>query len=73
MKPCLDCGAIHREIFAFPRPEKGRYKGREWELLVKPLSRNGVNLYRNTMLELSFVTPSEGVNGKPYTLLLISR
>ncbi|KAG2364963.1 hypothetical protein BDR07DRAFT_1354361 [Suillus spraguei] len=37
MKPCLDCGAIHREIFAFPRPEKGRYKGREWELLVKPV------------------------------------
>ncbi|KAG1868800.1 hypothetical protein C8R48DRAFT_701426 [Suillus tomentosus] len=37
MKPCLDCGTIHREIFAFPRPEKGRYKGREWELLVKPV------------------------------------
>lgn len=36
MKPCLDCGAMHREIFAFPRPDKGRYKGREWELLVKP-------------------------------------
>jgi hypothetical protein len=30
-------GAMHREIFAFPRPEKGRYKGREWELLVKPV------------------------------------
>lgn len=29
--------AIHREIFIFPRPEKGRYKGREWELLVKPV------------------------------------
>ncbi|KAG1748918.1 uncharacterized protein EDB91DRAFT_1111390 [Suillus paluster] len=37
MKPCLDCGAIHREIFAFPRPTKGRYKGREWDLLVKPV------------------------------------
>lgn len=37
MKPCLDCGAIHREIFAFPRPAKGHYKGREWELLVKPV------------------------------------
>jgi len=30
-------GTMHREIFAFPRPEKGRYKGREWELLVKPV------------------------------------
>ncbi|KAG2752066.1 hypothetical protein P692DRAFT_20830268 [Suillus brevipes Sb2] len=37
MKPCFDCGAMHREIFAFPRPEKGHYKGREWELLVKPV------------------------------------
>jgi len=37
MKPCPDCGTIHREIFAFPRPEKGRYKGREWDLLVKPV------------------------------------
>ncbi|KAJ8592616.1 hypothetical protein M405DRAFT_732918 [Rhizopogon salebrosus TDB-379] len=37
MEPCPDCGTIHREIFAFPRPEKGRYKRREWELLVKPV------------------------------------
>lgn len=37
MKPCPDCAVIHREIFAFTRPGKGRYKGREWELLVKPV------------------------------------
>ncbi|KAH7889992.1 hypothetical protein F5I97DRAFT_1800626 [Phlebopus sp. FC_14] len=37
LSACSDCGAVHREIFAFPRPEKGRYKGREWELIVKPV------------------------------------
>ncbi|KIJ63261.1 hypothetical protein HYDPIDRAFT_92638 [Hydnomerulius pinastri MD-312] len=36
-KPCPDCGAVHREIFTFPCPEKGRYKGREWDLIVKPV------------------------------------
>ncbi|KAF8556949.1 hypothetical protein OG21DRAFT_1436234 [Imleria badia] len=34
---CLDCGAVHREIFAFPRPEKGWYTGKEWDLIVKPV------------------------------------
>jgi hypothetical protein len=28
---------MHREIFAFPRPGEGLYKGREWELLVQPV------------------------------------
>ncbi|EGN96195.1 hypothetical protein SERLA73DRAFT_162096 [Serpula lacrymans var. lacrymans S7.3] len=36
-KPCLDCGTVHREIFTFPRAENGRYKGREWELIVQPV------------------------------------
>lgn len=30
-------GQMHKEIFSFRRPERGRYKGREWELLVKPV------------------------------------
>ncbi|KAG9318191.1 hypothetical protein JVU11DRAFT_270 [Chiua virens] len=34
---CLDCGTVHREIFAFPRPEEGRYKGKEWDLIIKPV------------------------------------
>jgi len=34
---CLDCGVVHKEIFTFPRPGTGRYKGREWDLIVKPV------------------------------------
>uniref|UniRef100_A0A0W0F0Q2 Bacteriophage T5 Orf172 DNA-binding domain-containing protein n=1 Tax=Moniliophthora roreri TaxID=221103 RepID=A0A0W0F0Q2_MONRR len=33
--PCKDCGTIHKEIFEFARIEKGPYKGREWEAIVK--------------------------------------
>ncbi|KAH8117614.1 hypothetical protein DFH11DRAFT_1576139 [Phellopilus nigrolimitatus] len=36
-KPCSDCGAVHKEIFSFTRPVKGKYKGEEWELIVKPV------------------------------------
>jgi len=36
-KPCPDCGAVHKEIFSFTRAERGRYKGKEWDLLVKPV------------------------------------
>jgi len=36
-KPCEDCGTTHKEIFRFKRPTKGSYKGKEWELLVKPV------------------------------------
>ncbi|KAF8842510.1 hypothetical protein BDN67DRAFT_899046 [Paxillus ammoniavirescens] len=36
-KACPDCGIAHKEIFAFPRPGKGKYKGREWDLIVKPV------------------------------------
>ncbi|TBU45851.1 hypothetical protein BD309DRAFT_989230 [Dichomitus squalens] len=35
--PCPDCGAVHKEIFSFPRAQKGRYKGKEWEEIVKPV------------------------------------
>ncbi|EJD06127.1 uncharacterized protein FOMMEDRAFT_104617 [Fomitiporia mediterranea MF3/22] len=35
--PCADCGTVHKEIFSFLRPEKGSYKGREWDLLVMPV------------------------------------
>ncbi|KAF8120951.1 hypothetical protein EV363DRAFT_1406710 [Boletus edulis] len=34
---CRDCGVVHREIFTFPRPDKGRYEGKEWDLIVKPV------------------------------------
>jgi hypothetical protein len=27
----------HKEIFAFRRPDTGKYKGREWDLIVKPV------------------------------------
>ncbi|KAI0261049.1 hypothetical protein BC834DRAFT_897807 [Gloeopeniophorella convolvens] len=36
-KPCPDCGTKHQEIFSFKRPTKGRYKGKEWEVIVKPV------------------------------------
>ncbi|KAL0580442.1 hypothetical protein V5O48_001595 [Marasmius crinis-equi] len=32
---CKDCGTIHKEIFEFTRFEKGPYKGKEWEEVVK--------------------------------------
>ncbi|KAK7049375.1 hypothetical protein VNI00_005976 [Paramarasmius palmivorus] len=32
---CKDCGTMHKEIFEFARIEKGPYKGREWEAIVK--------------------------------------
>ncbi|KAM5542621.1 hypothetical protein V8D89_003582 [Ganoderma adspersum] len=36
-KPCPDCGAVHKEIFSFPRAKKGQFKGKEWEEIVKPV------------------------------------
>jgi hypothetical protein len=30
-------GKVHQEIFTFTRIERGRYKGREWEGIVKPM------------------------------------
>lgn len=36
VKKCPDCGKMHKEIFTFEKG-KGRYKGREWELVVKPV------------------------------------
>ncbi|OCH89104.1 hypothetical protein OBBRIDRAFT_713073, partial [Obba rivulosa] len=36
-KPCTDCGAIHKEIFSFPRPENSPYKDVEWEKIVQPV------------------------------------
>jgi hypothetical protein len=33
---CPDCGKMHQEIFEFKRL-KGKGKGREWELIVKPV------------------------------------
>ncbi|KAI6100796.1 hypothetical protein EDD16DRAFT_1495589 [Pisolithus croceorrhizus] len=34
---CTDCGTVHREIFSFRRPNGGKYKGREWDGIVKPV------------------------------------
>ncbi|OBZ75630.1 hypothetical protein A0H81_04824 [Grifola frondosa] len=36
-KRCADCGAVHKEIFSFLRAERGFYKGKEWESIVKPV------------------------------------
>ncbi|KAI9456669.1 hypothetical protein BJY52DRAFT_1120983 [Lactarius psammicola] len=34
---CPDCSTMHKEIFTFERATKGRYKGKEWESIVKPV------------------------------------
>ncbi|KAK7035739.1 hypothetical protein R3P38DRAFT_2908808 [Favolaschia claudopus] len=34
---CSDCGKQHKEIFTFTRITKGPYKGKEWEVIVKPV------------------------------------
>ncbi|KAJ7349151.1 hypothetical protein DFH08DRAFT_778108 [Mycena albidolilacea] len=34
---CADCGTQHKEIFTFTRVNKGPYKGKEWEGIVKPV------------------------------------
>lgn len=36
-KKCDDCGQMHKEIFEFQRIAKGKYKGKEWEIVVKPV------------------------------------
>jgi len=35
-KTCPDCGSVHREIFTFAKATKGKYKGKEWDLVVQP-------------------------------------
>ncbi|KAH8991068.1 hypothetical protein EDB86DRAFT_2936514 [Lactarius hatsudake] len=37
VKKCPDCSTMHKEIFTFERATKGRYKGKEWESIVKPV------------------------------------
>ncbi|KAI5119095.1 hypothetical protein M0805_004866 [Coniferiporia weirii] len=37
VKPCSDCGAVHKEIFSFTRPLTGPLKGKEWDGIVKPV------------------------------------
>ncbi|KAI0303538.1 hypothetical protein B0F90DRAFT_1383962 [Multifurca ochricompacta] len=37
VKRCPDCDTAHKEIFSFERVMKGRYKGKEWESIVKPV------------------------------------
>jgi len=34
---CADCDTVHKEIFSFERPKGGKYVGKEWEKLVKPV------------------------------------
>ena len=29
-------GSVHREIFTFSKAAKGKYKGKEWDLIVQP-------------------------------------
>ncbi|KAG1736794.1 hypothetical protein EDB19DRAFT_1720374 [Suillus lakei] len=38
-KSCNDCHLRHREIFLFPRVKEGKYFGREWEDIIKPVIR----------------------------------
>jgi len=37
LKRCPDCNTKHQEIFSFERVTEGRYKGKEWEEIVKPV------------------------------------
>lgn len=37
VKRCPDCNTKHQEIFSFERVVEGRYKGKEWEEIVKPV------------------------------------
>ncbi|TFY81131.1 hypothetical protein EWM64_g2886 [Hericium alpestre] len=37
IKRCPDCNTAHREIFTFERVKAGRYRGKEWDLIVKPV------------------------------------
>ncbi|KAF9567562.1 hypothetical protein CPC08DRAFT_626509 [Agrocybe pediades] len=37
IKRCADCGSLHKEIFEFQRWKTGPNKGKEWDLLVKPI------------------------------------
>lgn len=30
-------GSVHREIFTFAKATKGKYKGKEWDLIVQPV------------------------------------
>lgn len=34
---CCPGGQVHQEIFEFTRIKSGKYKGREFELIVKPV------------------------------------
>ncbi|KAM6500623.1 hypothetical protein JOM56_003637 [Amanita muscaria] len=36
-RPCADCGSVHKEIFEFEKIKNGRYKGKEYERIVKPI------------------------------------
>ncbi|KAI6036927.1 hypothetical protein PISMIDRAFT_685748 [Pisolithus microcarpus 441] len=36
-RACTDCGVVHREVFSFRRPNGGKYEGREWDDIVKPV------------------------------------
>ncbi|KAF9501162.1 hypothetical protein BDN71DRAFT_1439440 [Pleurotus eryngii] len=36
---CSDCGESHREIFDFVRVKQGKYRNREWEMIVLPVIR----------------------------------
>ncbi|KAG1748922.1 uncharacterized protein EDB91DRAFT_1047546, partial [Suillus paluster] len=39
IKVCDDCKKKHKEIFSFRRVEKGKFFGREWEGIIKPVIR----------------------------------
>lgn len=36
---CSDCGESHREIFDFVRVKQGKYRNKEWEMIVLPVIR----------------------------------
>ena len=41
-RACLLGKRLHEEIIAFPRANKGRYQGKEWELIVVPVVKKWI-------------------------------
>ncbi|KAF9456516.1 hypothetical protein BDZ94DRAFT_1229487 [Collybia nuda] len=35
--PCVDCGTNHKEIFELKKITSGHHKGKEWEVVIKPI------------------------------------
>lgn len=46
---CLAGGQKHQEIFTFQRPTEGELKGREYELVIRPIIEKWVQFVQEHM------------------------